>query len=33
MHDSRRTEATYVDAYRAVIRFHALRHPAQMGKE
>jgi integrase len=33
MHYSRRTEETYVYWCRAFIRFHALRHAAEMGKE
>jgi hypothetical protein len=33
MHYSRRTEETYVDWCRTFIRFHALRHRAEMGKE
>jgi integrase len=33
MHYSPRTEETYVYWCRAFIRFHALRHPAEMGKD
>ncbi len=33
MHYSLRTEETYVYWCRAFIRFHSLRHPAEMGKE
>jgi integron integrase len=33
MHYSLRTEETYVYWCRAFIRFHALRHPAEMGKD
>ena len=33
MHDSQRTEEAYVYWCRAFIRFHGLRHPADMGKQ
>ena len=31
LHDSRRTEEAYVHWIRAFVRFHGIRHPAQMG--
>lgn len=31
LHDSRRTEQAYLYRSRAFIRFHGLRHPAEMG--
>jgi hypothetical protein len=33
MHDSRRTEEIYVYGCRTLIRFHTLRHPAEIGRE